>query len=160
MQRGQTSALKPKWESTASYCAMKTAIYLCSNKVLKQAQDATSFHVEIKQSNGSGDKRVPAAFLLEFGPPEVASAQTALWGERSSADQWTPKNIHSLLLAQLSISLFYLHYIHLSAPFISSYIYLIIFFLCFFDSLSISLPSSLSLKRRPAVINVLLPGMV
>lgn len=72
----------------------------------------------------------------------VASAQTALWREGSGIDFWMPKNIHSLLLAQLSIRLFHPHCFHLSAPFISSYIYLIIFSsLFFFDSLSVSLPS-------------------
>lgn len=60
---------------------MKTAIYLSYNKVLKQArrrQDATSFHVEIKQSNSNGDKLTPGVFLLESDPPGVALTQTAL----------------------------------------------------------------------------------
>lgn len=112
-----------------------------------------------------GINESPVLFFSSLALEKWHRLKTALGGERPSTDRWMPKTIHSLPLAQLSIGLVCLHYIHLSALFVSSYIYLVTpFFVCFFstqssDSVSISLPSLLSLNRLPAVINVLLPGM-
>jgi len=118
----------------ASYCAIRMAFYLCCKKVLKQAKDATSFHVEISDIMAAVMNR-SQVFSPCVLPSLRGSSSNCLLRRVISSNQEMPRNIHLLPLPQFSIC--HLDFLSLiSLSFLPKFFFL---FSCFSSWLSLYL---------------------